>query len=354
MYSGSAYASVNPVEFLELHLTMKKNSPATSASLILGRVAKLLSPAGPHARLSILIYHRVLPEADPMLPTEPDSEAFAWQMQVVARHFTVIHLSEAAKRLKAGDLPSRALSITFDDGYANNASVALPILQEYGLPATFFITSGYLNSGRLMWNDTIIEALRQMSGQTLDLRHLGLGTLATANMEQRRNTAEALIAKLKYLSQEERDDRVAAITETMGASLPTNLMMSDAQVQKLSEAGMEIGAHTVRHPILARLDDGTARVEIASSKEQLEAIILKPVRLFAYPNGKPGKDYNSRHVQMVREHGFTAAVSTAWGAARVSDDDYQLPRFTPWDKTSTRFLIRMIQNYTRRSSALRN
>jgi peptidoglycan/xylan/chitin deacetylase (PgdA/CDA1 family) len=124
-------------------------------------------------------------------------------------------------------------------------------------------------------------------------------------------------------------------------------MMSQAQVRTLSEAGMEIGAHTVSHPILARLDDESARVEIASSKEQLEEIILKPVRLFAYPNGKPGKDFDSRHVRMVRELGFTAAVTTAWGAARVSDDCYQLPRFTPWDKTSTRFLIRMIQNYTR-------
>jgi peptidoglycan/xylan/chitin deacetylase (PgdA/CDA1 family) len=327
---------------------MKKRRAVTFASLILGRATKLFSPAGPRGRLSILIYHRVLPEADPMLPTEPDAEAFSWQMQVVARHFTVIRLSEAVERLNNGSLPSRALSITFDDGYANNASLGLRILQEQELPATFFVASGYLSKGCIMWNDAIIEALRRMPGKMLDLRHLGLGLLATANMEQRRNVAESLIAKLKYLPQEERDDRARAITETVGASLPADLMMSQVEVRRLSEAGMEIGAHTVSHPILARLDDERARVEIASSKEQLEEIILKPVHLFAYPNGKPGKDYNSRHVRMVGELGFTAAVSTAWGAAHASDDYYQLPRFTPWDKTSTRFLIRMIQNYTRR------
>ena len=334
--------------FLEPRLTMKTNRAVTSASLILGRVMKLLSPAGPRARLSILTYHRVLPEADPMLPTEPDAEAFSWQMQLVARHFTVLHLSEAVERLNDGSLPSRALSITFDDGYANNASLALPILQEQDLPATFFVASGYLNNRRIMWNDAIIEAVRRMSGKMLDLSHLGLGTLATENMEQRRNAAESVLAKLKYLPQEKRDDRVRAITEAGGASLPADLMMSQAEVRTLSNAGMEIGAHTVSHPILARLDDEKARMEIASSKQQLEEIILKPVRLFAYPNGKPGTDYNLRHVRMAQELGFTAAVSTAWGAARASTDFYQLPRFTPWDKTSTRFLIRMIQNYLRR------
>jgi hypothetical protein len=68
------------------------------------------------------------------------------------------------------------------------------------------------------------------------------------------------------------------------------------------------------------------------------------VRLFAYPNGKPGRDYSREHVDMVRELGFEAAVSTAWGVGHAASDPYQLPRFTPWDKTPGRFALRLLHN----------
>ena len=107
---------------------------------------------------------------------------------------------------------------------------------------------------------------------------------------------------------------------------------------------MEIGGHTANHPILASMENKVARAEIADGKEVLESIIHAPVRLFAYPNGKPGRDYLSEHVKMVRDLGFDAAVSTAHGAAKRGADLYQLPRFTPWDRGQIRFILRMAQN----------
>jgi peptidoglycan/xylan/chitin deacetylase (PgdA/CDA1 family) len=107
---------------------------------------------------------------------------------------------------------------------------------------------------------------------------------------------------------------------------------------------MEIGAHTVHHPILTALNAADAEREIADGRQRLQQIIDAPVDVMAYPNGKPGRDYDASHVAMVRRLGFRAAVSTAPGAARAGDDLFQLPRFTPWDRSLLRWSARLVAN----------
>jgi peptidoglycan/xylan/chitin deacetylase (PgdA/CDA1 family) len=107
---------------------------------------------------------------------------------------------------------------------------------------------------------------------------------------------------------------------------------------------MTIGAHTVSHPILCSISDEAARHEMLVSKSRLEEIIGKPVRLFAYPNGKPRKDYARNHVSIAREVGFSAAFSTSAGVATHHSDLFQLPRFTPWDRSAWRYALRMAAN----------
>jgi peptidoglycan/xylan/chitin deacetylase (PgdA/CDA1 family) len=121
-------------------------------------------------------------------------------------------------------------------------------------------------------------------------------------------------------------------------------MMSSDQVRRLHAAGMTIGAHTVSHPILARLPREQALREIVDGRLRLEQIIGAAVRLFAYPNGKPGTDYHAESVELVRAAGFDAAFSTAWGVATRTSDLLQIPRFTPWDRTPSRFALRMLHN----------
>ena len=109
-------------------------------------------------------------------------------------------------------------------------------------------------------------------------------------------------------------------------------------------AGMQIGAHTMSHPILARLSDEQARQEIEGSKIFLEQLLGERVGLFAYPNGKPGEDYTPQTVEVVRSLGFDAAVSTRWGASKPGGDLLQIRRFTPWDKSRLRFGARLLAN----------
>jgi len=303
------------------------------------------SPAGKRARLSILIYHRVVREADPLFPDEVDASRFGAQIEWIRTLFNVLPLEDAVARLKAGALPARAACITFDDGYADNAEVALPILRRYGTPATFFVATAFIDGGR-MWNDTLIESVRLAQGDDLDLTSLGLSCYPLSTNAARRAAIDALIASTKYLAPVERDERVEAIRSLTTLPKASGLMLRSAQIRELLNAGMSIGAHTHTHPILARLSANDARREIVSGRERLEAVAGTSIALFAYPNGKPGVDYLPEHVDLVKTLAFTAAVTTARGAARHSADPFQLPRFTPWDRTAARFALRMLRNFS--------
>lgn len=307
----------------------------------------LVSPGGKRGRLSIFIFHRVLPEVDPLSPDEPDAHRFDEMMGWVASWFNVLALDEAIDRLAQQSLPDRAAAITFDDGYADNYSIALPILKKHGLSATFFITTGFLNGGR-MWNDTIIESIRTCPLPSLDLSSLGLGMHSLTSLQEKRTAIHALIRQIKYQSLDQRIAVTEEIATLSQASLPTGLMMTTHEVVQLRQAGMQIGAHTVSHPILAKTNLSEARREIQDSKAYLEHALGERIRLFAFPNGKPDVDYLSEHVALVRDLGFDAAVSTASGSACVKNADFhQLPRFSPWDKTKTRFGLRLLQNLLR-------
>ena len=311
--------------------------------MIMKNVARVLAPEGRRGLLSVLIFHRVLPQVDAFFPEEQDARRFDEVLSWVGRWFQVMPLDEAVLRLGNGSLPARAAAITFDDGYADNATHALPILLHHGMVATFFVATGFLDGGR-MWNDSIIEAVRAHRSKVLDLRDIGLGNHPLESNDQRRMAIASLLGQIKYLEPARRREAVAFVKETVGVALPENLMMSSKQVVQLHQAGMQIGAHTCTHPILACLCEAQALHEIRGSKLALESLLDAPVNLFAYPNGQPGKDYHAEHVRMVQQAGFIGAVSTAPGAAAMHSDVYQLPRFSPWDGSAVRYGLRMLSN----------
>lgn len=302
-----------------------------------------LSPAGKSARLTVLIFHRVLPSPNPLFPDGRDPSRFETEMRWLKSWFNVLPLPDAVERLRTGTLPARAAAITFDDGYADNCTRAMPILQRLGLPATFFIATGYLDGGH-MWNDMVIEAVCETKAPVLDLAALNLGTHAVATIEGRRTALQQLLVALKYREAGERVQLANQVAAIANVTLPGDVMMTAEQVRVMADAGMTIGAHTVSHPILARVSDEQALTEMTESKRRLEAIIGREVTLFAYPNGKPQADYVATHAALARRAGFAAAVSTGWGAAVNGCDLYQIPRFTPWDRAKWRYALRLARN----------
>lgn len=300
-------------------------------------------PGGARARMAILIFHRVLPEPDPLLPDLPDVARFRWQMQLLADYFRPLPLADAAQRLAGGDLPPRSVCVTFDDGYRDNLDCALPVLEQFGIPVTVFVATGFLGDG-MMFNDRVVEGTRVAPGPELDLTDLGLGCYPVRTVEERRAAIDQLLPALKYLAEAERDRKARVVAERAGYRPAEPLMLDADGVRAMAARGVTIGAHTLSHPILAETPDAVAAEEISASKRVLEEMTGQPVTLFAYPNGRPGRDYGDGHVQMVKDAGFQAAVSTRWAPAMRDSDPFQLPRFTPWDVTPGRFLARLLAN----------
>jgi peptidoglycan/xylan/chitin deacetylase (PgdA/CDA1 family) len=329
---------------------MSERATNRPGSPILRFLGNLLSPDGDRGRLTILIYHRVLAAPDPILHDEIDAATFERHVKLLAGDFNVLPLGEACARLARGSLPARAACITFDDGYADNERVALPILKRFGVPATFFVSTGFSDGG-IMFNDCVIEAVRRAPAGSYDLSPFGLGSHALEDSASRRRAIDALLPQLKYRAVGERGDLVGRLAAAMRATLPGDLMMRPAQIKRLHDEGMEVGGHTVNHPILAVLGEAEARAEIVGGKRRLEEITGAPVTLFAYPNGKPGQDYGPREVALVRQAGFAAAVSTLSGVAGRGSDVFQLPRFGPWDRDPRRLGIRLVLNCARPAPA---
>lgn len=313
------------------------------AARVLRAVGDIIAPGGKGAgRLCVVNYHRVLEQADPLLDTEPDITTFRWQMELLAEAFHVVPLHEALTTLASERMPPRTVCITFDDGYRSVHDLALPILKELGLPATVFVTSGCMDDGH-MWNDRIIAAIKGLPGDHLDLRDVGLGNYPLDGTEARRQAVLKLTEASKYLPPAARDGLIRRLDGLVGGAHGSELMLTREMVANLARNGIEIGGHTISHPILTSLDDEVSRREIAGCKQELEAITGKPVRYFAYPNGKVGMDFDQRHVQMAKDAGYEAAFTTAVGAVTRRADLFQLPRSRPWDRTPFLFGLRLLR-----------
>lgn len=320
--------------------------------LVLRALARLTAPGGAKARLTVVLYHRVLSGADALLPAEPDAALFDAQMDQLSRVFHILPLSEALDKVRRGTLPARALSITFDDGYRDNLEVAVPILRRRGLVATFFVATGFLNGGRMM-HDTVIETVRRLPAQKLDLDWIGLGQRHIDDTASRLALIGDFVSRVKYLPFVQRRDTCERFGSLSPSALPADLMMTSSQVQLLQRAGMHVGGHTHDHPILAKSDVNEAWQQITRNREELAGLLGTAPRLFAYPNGKPGLDYGREHVELVKKAGFEAAVSVAFGTASSNSDHYQIPRFIPWDRDPMKLALRTLTHPWRHRAAAR-
>jgi peptidoglycan/xylan/chitin deacetylase (PgdA/CDA1 family) len=284
----------------------------------------------------ILLYHRVAQLAhDPHgLAVRPDR--FAQHCDVLRRRCEVVPLDEMAPA-------RRQVVITFDDGYADNAGDARRILAEAGLPATFFITTGWLGQAVEAWWDRLAYLLldARTAAQAIETTIDGRRLWADLRSEQARDRAHmALFCRLRPL-------RPAAIAETLRAvatdlGVPdsarhTHRWMTPDELRALADTrGMHIGAHTVTHARLSGLPPEDQRTEIAASRADLERLLGRPVTAFSYPFGGPDA-FNEITRRCVQEAGFTMACNASGGVVRPADDRYSLHRNVVGDWEAEQF-----------------
>lgn len=306
-----------------------------------------LSPAGAHSKLTILQFHRVPALVDPLSPSEMGQVQFERILDFFMSCTRILPLGEATRALARNTLPDRAVALTFDDGYAEWIDVISPVLRARNLPATFFVTTEQL-TGATMWHERINAAVRALPDLGATLPY-GFGSFSDlSQFNNRIRLALELQERFKYVPLQERSIAIQALEAQATTVLERPNPFDEASVRELHNQGFEIGGHTIHHPILNQSDDAEAMREIGGSKDRLEGIIGAPVTLFAYPNGRPLRDFSTRHVEMVKTCGYAGAVITGGGVAQAGTDPFQLPRFTPWGNDPTRMALQVARNLVTR------
>ncbi len=303
----------------------------------------LLSGHREKGKLLVLTYHRVLEEYDPIID-DIDAVQFTQQMETLSEFFNVLSLEEGLSQVQSGEISPGAVCITFDDGYRDNHDVALPILKALNLPATFFIATGYLGNG-MMWNDVVIESVRKTLFSQLDLTEFSLGIKSLSSMQDKCELVGQLISMWRNKPLAERNKLAMRLKQIAKAEFNERIMMTEDEVIELSKAGMEIGGHTLNHPVLTSTTLQDARKDIEQGKQQLEEIIHKPLKFFAYPSGRFGKDYDKDHVNIVKNAGFLAAVSTNDGVVTNVSETFELPRVSIDHASKLKFFASLTRGY---------
>ena len=307
-----------------------------------GLLHPLARAAGVVARppaFQVLTYHRVNKDADPFLAAVP-TDVFEAHMAYVASTHTVLPVEELVERAARRRLPRNALAITFDDGYRDTLTEAAPVLRRLGLPATVFLTTGLVGTGAVSWFDRLALAFKLTRVAALTVP---AGSFALTSTDERLRTLDAVLAHLKGLADSERSRSVEAILDALGApddgSL-ADLMLTWDDVHALRMSGFSIGAHTVSHPVLSRVPPTRARVEIEQSRDAITAACGQAPRSFAYPNGRAG-DYTETVKTLVREAGFTCAVTTVFGLNTERTCPFELRRGGPWERDLPTFALKL-------------
>src|SRR5215204_1826203 len=237
----------------------------------------------------VLTYHRIgRPEESSLDPGvfSATPEDFETQMALLARHFDVIAAPEALHAL--GGPRSRAVIITFDDGYRDNFTHAYPSLRRLRLPATFFVTTGFVDRPQLPWWD---EVFWRASGDSLAPRRLAEHLRLDLPAETPAAASAAVLERYKRLPQPAADAMLKRVRELTGEPAPsfdvTSLWMTWDMIREMRNAGMTVGAHTVTHPVLTAITEDEQDAEIGGSIERVTRETGRRTELFAYPVGLP-------------------------------------------------------------------
>jgi peptidoglycan/xylan/chitin deacetylase (PgdA/CDA1 family) len=307
---------------------------------VLGPTARVVARLRANAGIPILSFHRVNDERDPFFPSMPTA-MFAARMQHIARNYLVLSLDEVAERLGRGRMPRNALALTFDDGYRDFFTHAAPILARFGLPATVFLATGFIGTTEMAWYDGLATAVKTGRRDALELA--SGETLPLLSAAQRLVALRELLRRLKGLPDEDRQAAIEDLVRRLDpveTGRPKRLMLTWDEVVALKGLGFSIGAHTVSHPILARMTAEVAWREIHGSKVAIERILGTPVRTFAYPNGGV-TDYDSSTVDLVRRAGFSCAVSTRRGLNTHKTPIFELRRGGPWEEHLPTYALKL-------------
>lgn len=286
----------------------------------------------------ILAYHRVLPAITPatfdfdLELISTTSAGFRQQMELIRRRFHPLGLGDLVAAMDSGrQVSADSVVVTFDDGYDDNYHVAFPILCELGIPATFFVSTGHIDSGVPYVYDWLVHMLLCTSSPWLDLPELDLALAIPPDRAGRRELADTVLRRMKNCDDDVQQALVGRLEREWhmprerGQASDCRPMSWD-QLREMSVAGMQIGSHGVHHRMLAKLPTPLMEFELAESKATIERELGVPATVLSYPVGG-GSAFDSRVIAATRAAGYQAACSYISGTnASAALDRFALNR----------------------------
>ncbi len=286
-------------------------------------------------RAVVLAYHSVVENPDETAKTIRISQSrasFESQMSTLARRFHPVTIEEVREFAAEGRrLPPWSAAVTFDDGFADNHDVVLPILNRYSIPATFYIMVNAVETGTPPWyvrlncafnTTTVLTWKHPENGRTLEIASAD-GKKAALNIAWDLGAARSGAAQDQFIHQIEESLQVEPLNASSG------LMMNWDKVRALKKAGHIIGGHTLSHPNLAQVSEAEARSEIRGCKQRIEEKLGEPIQHFSYPHPALNPHWSRQTFQITREAGFRSAVLTTQGAVLPGDHPLSLKRLGP-------------------------
>jgi peptidoglycan/xylan/chitin deacetylase (PgdA/CDA1 family) len=285
-----------------------------------------------------LAYHSIADDpqkTDLIIGVSRGRDEFERHMKILAQKFHPVSIADVANFAQGkGKLPPKAVAVTFDDGFADNYEVAFPILQRYGIPASFYIMVEAVEQGTLPWYCRLRYAFNV--AEVPAWKDLNSGHTYNLDVLAERKAAQSLSwdtgARLTGAAQQAYVGRCEHDLEVEPVKAPHGFMMTWDQVRTLRRAGHIVGAHTLWHPNVAQVTAPEARAEITESKKRLEEKMGEPVEHFSYPHPALNPHWSSHTLELTKEAGFKSAALTTYGAVRKGDDPHALKRlYTPAD-----------------------
>ena len=284
---------------------------------------------------AILMYHSVVEDpnqfSDSLGAITHSTRVFQEQMELLARNFVPVDLLRIREFLEgARELPARAVAVTFDDGYHDNHTTAMPILDKLGIPAAFYLTVDGMEKRKLPWPSRLRFSFRKTRqrqftdsrGQSWDL----------TDAAQRESAYLKVCDQICTLAGAALEEAVGRIEQHLDARLPDqagDLMMTWEQAKDLAQRGHIVGSHTMTHPNLAFLDTRDAHRELAESKRRMEERIGCAVEHFSYPCPALFPNWTEQTLEQSRQIGYKTAVTTSNGLTRAKDNILALKRVPP-------------------------
>jgi peptidoglycan/xylan/chitin deacetylase (PgdA/CDA1 family) len=263
----------------------------------------------------ILAYHNFSDHGE-TLPNEVNISAARVQLEYLRRHFRVVPLSRMVEQLASGaPLEPYSVALTVDDGRRNVYDLFFPLLKEFKVPATFFVVSSFIRRDDWVWTDKVLWLSEQSRA---------LGALAPDRIA-------GFFKTLNHMRPEARNAHIQSTAQRLRISIPNEPPPKYApcswnELREMADSGLvEIGSHTVTHPILASVTDAEVWQELTASRAQIEEGLGREVRSFCFPNGKPS-DYRPHHMRLIKDAGYSCAMVTRFGMVYDGSDVYELPR----------------------------